>query len=100
MTIYGVAALADEPVVEQLMTPDEVAQLLNVPRATVMDLAQGRGGAQALPAVHINSRVVRFKPDDVRAFVEATRAVATPRLADQLPRKRAASPTRRIRRTA
>lgn len=95
------AVLAPEPDLgDRLLTPDEVAEFLSVPRATVMDLAQGRGGARALPAVHINSRVVRFRPRDVRDFIEATREVAQPRLSDQLTRRKAPSPARRIRRTA
>lgn len=85
----------DAPLGEPLMPPDEVAAFLGVKRSTVMDLAQGRGGAAPLPAVHINSRVIRFRPEDVRAFVEATREVARPRLVDQLPRRKAPSPGRR-----
>lgn len=85
---------------ERLLSPEEVAEFLSVTRATVMDLAQGRGGVRVLPCVHINRRVVRFRPADVREFVEATREVAQPRLAAQLDRKKASSPARRVRRSA
>lgn len=103
MTELGLAAdgpPADEPSPARLLSPDEVAEFLGVSKETVMDLAQGRGGVRALPAVHINRRVVRFKPADVLEFVEAQRAVAKIRLSDQLPRKKAPSPVRRIGRTA
>lgn len=82
---------------ERLLDPDEVAAYLGVPRSTVMDLSQGRHGPNRLPAIHINRRVVKFHPDDVKAYVDAQRAASAPTLRDQLVLKRAPSPARRRR---
>lgn len=78
---------------EPLLRPEQVADFLGVPRATVLDLHQQR----RLPGVVVNARTVRFRPSDVRAYVEASVAATSPgppRLVDQLPVTRARSPRR------
>ena len=64
-----------------LLRPEEVADQLACPRHTVMDLHQ----AGELGGVRINARVIRFRQEDVDAFVERKRVVRLPRLIDQLP---------------
>jgi excisionase family DNA binding protein len=82
---------------ERLLSADEVAEYLGVQRATVLDLSQGRHGPNQLRAIHINKRVVRFHPEDVKAYVDAQRAASAPMLRDQLELRRAPSPARRRR---
>lgn len=91
------AASYEQPLGERLLSAEEVAEYLGVSRATVMDLSQGRHGPNRLPAIHINKRVVRFHPDDVKAYVDAQRAAFAPTLREQLVLKRAPSPARRRR---
>jgi excisionase family DNA binding protein len=79
---------------EQLLTPDLVAEHLSCPRNTVLDLYQ-RG---ELRGVQINRRVIRFRLDDVEAFVESRRSEPPrPRLVDQLPKRKAPTGPRRRR---
>jgi excisionase family DNA binding protein len=59
---------------EKLLTAEEVAQLLNVSAAWVYDHADRK--QPAIPCVRLG-RSVRFRPEDVRTFVEAM----TPRIA-------------------
>jgi len=94
----GVVAPYEEPLGERLLTPGEVAEFLGIEKDAVLDLASGRGGRRPLPKVRINARVVRFRPSDVREWVDAQREVAQPRLSDELPRKKTPSPARRMRR--
>jgi excisionase family DNA binding protein len=53
---------------ERLLTAEEVAQLLNVSTAWVYDHADRK--QPAIPSVRMG-KSVRFRPEDVRAFVEA-----------------------------
>jgi predicted DNA-binding transcriptional regulator AlpA len=84
----------DSELGERLLTPEEVAGFLGVSRDTVLDLAQGRGQLR-LACVRVNSRVVRFLPDDVRTFVASQRQANPARLRDGLEVKRAKSPAGR-----
>lgn len=47
---------------EPLMTAEQVAEYLQVPTKSVYDLS--------IPRVRIGQRRVRWRPDDVRAFIE------------------------------
>lgn len=47
---------------EPLMTAEEVAEVLQVPRKSVYDLA--------IPRVRIGERRVRWRPADVREFIQ------------------------------
>jgi excisionase family DNA binding protein len=53
---------------ERLLTAEDVAQLLNVSTAWVYDHADRK--QPAIPCVRLG-KSVRFRPEDVRAFVEA-----------------------------
>ena len=59
---------------ERLLTPREVAQILNVSAAWVYDHADRK--RPAIPSVRLG-KAVRFRPEDVRTFIEEmTRKVA------------------------
>jgi excisionase family DNA binding protein len=59
---------------EKLLTAEQVAQLLNVSTAWVYDHADRK--RPAIPCVRLG-KSVRFRPEDVRTFIEAmTRRVA------------------------
>ena len=47
---------------EPLLTAKEVAEIVRVPRKSVYDLG--------IPRVRIGERRVRWRPDDVREFIE------------------------------
>jgi excisionase family DNA binding protein len=53
---------------EKLLTAEDVAQLLNVSTAWVYDHADRK--QPAIPCVRLG-KSVRFRPEDVRTFVEA-----------------------------
>jgi excisionase family DNA binding protein len=53
---------------EKLLTAEEVAQILNVSRAWVYDHAYRK--QPAIPCVRLG-KAVRFRPEDVRTFIEA-----------------------------
>lgn len=59
---------------EPLVDADEVAAFLGVDRATVYRLAR----SAALPSVEIAPRVLRFRPEDVRGFLEQRTRRAAP----------------------
>lgn len=84
---------------DKLLTPDQVADYLSVPRNTVLDLSQGKNGPDVLPCIKINARTTRYRPADITAWLDRRAAAAAPMLRDQLVLKRAPSPARR-RRTA
>jgi excisionase family DNA binding protein len=50
---------------ESLMTADEAAQLLHVPRSTVYELVRSRG----LPHVRIGERGLRFTRSDLGSWI-------------------------------
>ena len=79
------------PLGEPLLTADQVAVYLQVDRATVYRLSAAPGG---LPVVDLSPRVRRFRPQDVRAFLEhRTRAPkARPGRAERLLRAVPAPP--------
>ena len=52
---------------ERLLTPREVAQILNVSAAWVYDHADRK--RPAIPSVRLG-KAVRFRPEDVRMFIE------------------------------
>jgi len=58
-----------QPVTEQLMTVDEVAELLQIPKST---LYYWRYQRQGPPAVRIG-RALRYRKTDINAFVECSR---------------------------
>jgi len=59
---------------ERLLTPREVAQILNVSAAWVYDHADRK--RPQIPSVRLG-KAVRFRPEDVRTFIEEmTRKVA------------------------
>ena len=59
---------------ERLLTPREVAQILNVSAAWVYDHADRK--RPVIPSVRLG-KAVRFRPEDVRTFIEEmTRKVA------------------------
>ncbi|MET0557502.1 MAG: helix-turn-helix domain-containing protein [Solirubrobacterales bacterium] len=51
---------------EQLLTADEAARLLHVPRSTLYELVRSRG----LPHVRIGDRALRFTRGDIEAWIE------------------------------
>jgi len=53
---------------EKLLTAEEVAQILNVSTAWVYDHADRK--KPAITCVRLG-KAVRFRPDDVRTFIEA-----------------------------
>jgi excisionase family DNA binding protein len=60
--------------VERLLTVEEVAEILSVSSAWVYDHADRK--RPRIPSVRLG-KAVRFRPEDVRAFIEAaTRRVA------------------------
>lgn len=67
---------------ERLLTAREVAELLGMAPATVLDWFE----AGRLPGFKLNGRAVRFRPSEVAAWLEGQRAgaggeaPATPRL--------------------
>ncbi len=60
--------------VDQLLTAQEVAALLRVRSAYVYELARNR----ALPCVRIGRRIVRFRIEDVRSYIEQQHAPLAP----------------------
>jgi excisionase family DNA binding protein len=50
---------------QPLLSPSEAASIFGVPRQRIYELIQ-RG---SLPSIRIG-RLIRFRPDDVRAFIE------------------------------
>jgi excisionase family DNA binding protein len=54
---------------EALMTPDAVAEVLGVPRATLYEWRYRREGP---PAIKIG-RHLRYRPADVEAWIDARR---------------------------
>lgn len=59
---------------ERLLTPREVAQILSVSAAWVYDHADRK--RPVIPSVRLG-KAVRFRPEDVRTFIEEmTRKVA------------------------
>jgi excisionase family DNA binding protein len=81
----------DEPeglrVAPSLLTTREVADRLGLAPATVLRWAQ----AGKLPAVYLSSRAIRFREDDLEAFLEQR---ATPRRGTPSPTPSAAQPVR------
>ncbi len=68
-------ASAASPFGEPLVDAATVAAYLSVDTATVYRLAK----KSALPAIEVAPRVLRFRPDDVRTFLDRrTRKAATP----------------------
>ena len=66
----------DAPLGERLVHAHEVARYLGVNVSSVYRLAGAPGG---LPVVVLGDRVRRFRPEDVRAYVERrTRRAAAP----------------------
>ena len=55
------------PLGEPLLTAGQVAEYLQVDRATVYRLAAAPEG---IPVVQVSDRTRRFRPEDVRAYVE------------------------------
>ncbi len=69
-----VARRPPTPLGEPLLSADEVAAYFSVDTTTVYRLAS-RG---ELPSIEIGRRVLRFRPEDVRAFMERrTRSTRT-----------------------
>jgi excisionase family DNA binding protein len=58
--------------VEQLLTAREVAGLLGLSTSTVLDWWE----AGKLPGFRLNGRVVRFRRDEILAWLEAQRVRA------------------------
>lgn len=59
--------MPDAPILtESLMTADEAARLLHVPRSTLYELVRSRG----LPHVRIGRRGLRFTRADLAQWVE------------------------------
>jgi excisionase family DNA binding protein len=54
---------------DQLLTADEVAELLRLPRTRVVAMA--RDGV--LPVVRLGERTLRFRPEDVESFTTPQR---------------------------
>lgn len=50
----------------ELLTPQEVADWLKIPRGSVMRLVW----AGKLKAIYVSPKVVRFEKDEVREFLE------------------------------
>lgn len=60
--------MPDAPITtESLMTADEAARLLHVPRSTVYELVRSRG----LPHVRIGDRGLRFTHSDLGSWIAA-----------------------------
>jgi excisionase family DNA binding protein len=58
--------MADAPLLtEPLMTADEAAKLLHVPRSTLYELVRSRG----LPHVRIGERGLRFTRSDLGSWI-------------------------------
>jgi len=58
--------MPDAPILtESLMTADEAARLLHVPRSTVYELVRSRG----LPHVRIGERGLRFTRSDLGGWI-------------------------------
>lgn len=58
--------MSDAPITtESLMTADEAARLLHVPRSTVYELVRSRG----LPHVRIGERGLRFTRSDLGSWI-------------------------------
>ena len=58
--------MPDAPILtESLMTADEAARLLHVPRSTLYELVRSRG----LPHVRIGDRGLRFTRSDLESWV-------------------------------
>jgi excisionase family DNA binding protein len=58
--------MPDAPILtESLMTADEAARLLHVPRSTVYELVRSRG----LPHVRIGDRGLRFTRSDLGSWI-------------------------------
>jgi excisionase family DNA binding protein len=68
---HGAAHILGEPLVDAAA----VAEFLGVDKTTIYRMA----ATAALPAIEIAPRVLRFRPEDVRAFVEARTRKASPR---------------------
>ncbi len=71
------AAQARRQLGEALVGAAEVARFLGVAKATVYRLA---GAPRGIPVIVVGARARRFRPEDVRAYVERrTRQPAPPR---------------------
>jgi excisionase family DNA binding protein len=58
--------MPDAPIItDSLMTADEAARLLHVPRSTVYELVRSRG----LPHVRIGERGLRFTRSDLGSWI-------------------------------
>jgi excisionase family DNA binding protein len=58
--------MSDAPIItDSLMTADEAARLLHVPRSTVYELVRSRG----LPHVRIGDRGLRFTRSDLGSWI-------------------------------
>ena len=58
--------MPDTPILtESLMTADEAARLLHVPRSTIYELVRSRG----LPHVRIGERGLRFTHSDLGSWI-------------------------------
>jgi excisionase family DNA binding protein len=72
----AINALIDAtPELDDLLTVDEVAKILNVPTSWVYEHTRARGVARGdrLPRIKLG-KYVRFDPDDVRAFLVRRRS--------------------------
>jgi excisionase family DNA binding protein len=77
--------MPDAPItIESLMTADEAARLLHVPRSTVYELVRSRG----LPQVRIGERGLRFTRSDLGAGSPRTPWDATPPIIGVKPPRR------------
>jgi excisionase family DNA binding protein len=56
-------------VVEKLLTAEEVAEVLGISKLTVYQMA--RAGRIKRVELGLTGRAIRFRPSDVRAFVDA-----------------------------
>lgn len=63
------------PLGEPLVSADAVAAYLSIDTATVYRLAR----SATLPAIQVAPRVLRFRPADVRAYLERRTRRAPPR---------------------
>jgi len=63
------------PLGEPLVSADAVAAFLSIDTATVYRLARNA----TLPAIQVAPRVLRFRPEDVRAYLERRTRRAPPR---------------------
>jgi excisionase family DNA binding protein len=58
---------------EKLLTIDEAAALLQVKPRTIYEMTSARGRARKehpLPVVRLNSKCLRFRKEDIAAWVE------------------------------